>query len=144
VHTNIFCDTQPDLTATAAATFALQQGSSGQVNYVLTLTQTQPTPLNGTAVCHLGALGDFPINFSIGDLARELSRGTFDLGYKNQFQFQIPTSPPTNITLPLASRNPSLTIDAKAIDLLTDVDVGQPITRRAHRRGRSNQQRIGS
>jgi len=65
-----------------------------------------------------------PLTFPISDLARELSRGTFDLGYKNQFQFQIPTSPPTNITLPLATRNPLLTIDAKAIEVVTDVDVG--------------------
>jgi len=82
ITTNVLCETQPDVTSTAAATFALQQVSSGQVSYLLTLTQ--PTTLNVTAVCHLGALGDFPVTFSIHDLVRELSRGTFDLGYKNR------------------------------------------------------------
>jgi hypothetical protein len=136
ITTNILCETQPDVMSTVAATFALQQASSGQVNYVLNLTQ--PATLNVRAVCHLGGLGDFPITFPIHDLARELSRGTFDLGYKSQFQFQIPTSPVTTITLPLATRNPSLTIDAKAIKLLTDVDVGQGT------RGRGKAQEVRS
>lgn len=124
IKTNVFCDTVPNLQAPLRASFAIQPPVGVRIPYVMRMIE--PATLKGTVVCHLGNLGDYPIRFPIDDLARELARGQFDLGYSDSFRFEIPGDPPQTLQVQLSAQNQSFSIDAQSIDLGTDVAIQTP------------------
>jgi len=123
-ETNVFCQTNPNLNSTVRATFQIQTATFGMVPYSIQLIQ--PINLVGYAACYLGNFGTLSIPVPMSNLADEVGRGEFDLGYTNTLVIEIPTSPVKNIVLNLASKDPQLTIDANALEATADLDVSGP------------------
>lgn len=120
VQTNIFCETKPDPQAQGQAVVSIGQLSRTELPYVINLTQ--PSSIDVRIVCHLGALGNYPLDFPLNAIARELGRGTMKAGYSDYIAFLIP-GVPEPVKLAISTKNPAVSITASGIDVRTDLDI---------------------
>ena len=121
INTNVFCQSSPDVTTPAEAVATLTNAKMGDVTYVVNLVR--PANLTATVACGLGALGNYTLSFPMNQLAQEISKGEFTLGYQDKLEITIPTNPQKNVVFDINARDQKLIIGSDMIEAGANLDV---------------------
>jgi hypothetical protein len=92
----------------ASGTLGLATGPDSSVAYVLNLAR--PDSVVVRVSCNLGSFGNKDASITVSDLARQLPKGTFGVGFASEGTVEVPVGSSTRLyRYKLAARNPTLT-----------------------------------
>lgn len=105
-----------------AGTLKLGTASKNTVPYQFSLVTPSSIPV--VAECDLGRLGNYKQSFEIKDIARDLNKGDFSLGFVNEGSFQLPKETGgKRFVYTITANDPQLSSGPTLIEYGTDVRI---------------------